>query len=329
MFANVLGCGDDATAVPDSGPVSDAGAVAVPDAAALDGSAGDASTGSDVDAGPPTWFVYGFEDQSPGSLPSYWTESQADPWSGFHFLWSAGGQRTEVSDSQAFEGTRAMRFAWLASGEDNQTRWGTEVRYSFTPEGRLHNAREWWVRFKLYVPSSYSHSRPSTGNNRKTWFFYDHEDSRFYLDFERWSMSDGTESSLSLNLAYWAGSERINIGHCHPGKAFITTADRGTWIDVAIHVKMDSAADVRDGFARVYKAPAARGLTASDLYHEYRESPACEGWNYGQTAKFWGGEGVGLGAGYILGYANAAYEVDTEIFLDQLEWSTRDEWSIE
>jgi hypothetical protein len=91
---------------------------------------------------------------------------------------------------------------------------------------------------------------------------------------------------------------------------FITIPDdRGEWMHLVVQVKSESSPDEKDGVMGVWrKWDGDSGYTKT---HDFRNQPI----KLSTTKK-------GFAAGYLMGWANAVYPVDTEFLVDDFKLST-------
>lgn len=168
-----------------------------------------------------------------------------------------------------------------------------------------------WMSFWLRVPLNYSHPEVEGARDNQKLF-------RLWMDGYG-VKGEGTTVGMSFRGDKNGGSyffAKINRGDFSVtssdlGKAqFISIPDdRGRWMHLVVHVKSESEADANDGLMEVWR----KWEDESDYTktHDFDGQPI----KLSSTKK-------GFSAGYIMGWANAAYPVETEFLIDDFELST-------
>lgn len=178
----------------------------------------------------------------------------------------------------------------------------TELRFAFdAPQPEL------WMSFWLRVPINYSHPKvKGAGDNQKL----------FRLWMEKYSGSArivGTKIGMSFRGAGGGSSyffAKIG-GSSDLGRVrFITVPDdRGTWMHLVVHVDSESSPGAKDGLMEVWRK--WEGENDYTKTHDLRNQPI----HLGSTVK-------GFKQGYLMGWANAHYPVETDFLIDDFELST-------
>lgn len=212
---------------------------------------------------------------------------------------SVNSPAPETSQWEAQSGSHALMMRYKTG-----INW-KEKRFSFAaPQPEI------WMSFWLRVPINYSHPDVGVKDNQKL----------FYLWQDGYS-SKGEGSSVGMEFrgdgnggSYFYG--KISAGDYtgsggDSGKTqFITVPrDRGRWMHLVAHIKGESARGAGDGAFRVWRKwgnetdyTQTQNLTNRTI----RIATAVPG----------------FANGYLMGYANAAYPVDTEFLIDDFALST-------
>jgi len=199
------------------------------------------------------------------------------------------GQRTAVTASN-----QSARF--LFSGKSSGHAF-SELRFDL---GAAY--REVWLQFRLFIPSNYKHRKFSNANNFKFLRIWprNYRD-REKVGFSNWQSRSG--SSGSRLVADWAVNGQGLGPKGDRVDPFISEADRGKWMTVKIHVKA-AASSSQHGTLRVWK----NGNLVLN--------------NNGTVNNYHSGEGHAYRYGYLLGWANAGFDKDTIIYIDDVIFAT-------
>jgi hypothetical protein len=161
---------------------------------------------------------------------------------------------------------------------------------------------EIWIRFWLRVPENFVHGsgRPSNNKFFALWMDgYSQHGTGPTIVWNFWRQDDGN-SYFTFSLS---NVERRG----HHGRAddfLVSPRDQGRWMQIVLYAKMSSSPEAPDGAARIWRrwenedALTLISESVGNRFHPPKDGP--QGW----------------AAGYILGWANAAYAQDTEWLLD-------------
>lgn len=170
---------------------------------------------------------------------------------------------------------------------------------------------EIWMGFWLRVPLNYSHPTvEGASDNQKL----------FALWMDDYS-SRGEGSTVSMEFRGSGGGSSYFYGKVSSGGYTVTGSDlspapfidvprdRGRWMHLVVHVTSESSAGAKNGTMEVWR----RWDSESDYTktHDLNGQPI----RLSSTVR-------GFAAGYLLGWANAAYPVATEFLLDDFELGT-------
>jgi hypothetical protein len=216
-----------------------------------------------------------------------------DP-SGGRVVWSSGVVNTFVAGRDwrtRIGGGHHLRFRYPAGQE-----W-TEQRFSL---GTHYN--DIWIAYWIRVPINYTHG---SANNK---FLALWVGSKGYDTYGSVIWNTRPDGKGGANLVYQdGGSLRGENGRT----LFISVpADRGRWMQVVIHVQSASGPDAQDGVIQLYRRWA--GETSWTTIHNYQSADT---WNGGSQTQ-------GISHGYLMGWANHPYDVDTEWLIDDFKIST-------
>ncbi|MEQ8456586.1 MAG: hypothetical protein RLO52_22575 [Sandaracinaceae bacterium] len=287
-----------------------------------DGGAADARV-ADLDASPgelelppPTLFSDGFES---GDLSA--TNPEGFRWGGpnrtsvvtqhpsdgpvvLHPTYIVAGDTTSDGTPRhwtASEGDNSLRFRFPA-GEP----W-SEQRFDLgTPEPEL------WLRFWLRVPLNYVHGPiPSPGRNQKLLALWmdgyegDGDGSTVWLGFH--PSGDGSDSTVAFS--YSRGGYSGSLGYEQDQPFVASGSDRGRWMQMVLHVRAETSPGASDGVIETW-----RRWRDEPRFTKLHES-------FDAAIVIPPGGPAGFRRGYLLGWANGHYAVDTEWLLDQFELS--------
>jgi len=195
----------------------------------------------------------------------------------------------EGADWTAYDGKHALRFRYPAGEAWSEQRFRLGRGYP-----------ELWIGFWLRVPKNFVHGNKNPSNNKF-----------FALWMDGYSQH-GKGPTIVWN--FWRqedGSSRFTFSHSarksHHGRAddfLVPRRDQGRWMQIVLYARMSSSPQASDGEARIWRRWKGEDKftmiseTVGHGFHPPERGP--NGW----------------AAGYILGWANAAYAEDTEWLLD-------------
>jgi hypothetical protein len=192
--------------------------------------------------------------------------------------------------------------------ETNRTGYGMKFHYvgnsndtiDATAEARFDLRSEYTdlsIEFDLFIPTNYVHVRPS-----------DRVDNNKFFRLWRVAYSEGEQigaSTVSQSGSWsaigadykqeptWAVSTALS-----PYNEFITEADLGKWMSIKINAVAPKS-DTERGTIQIWKNDQlivrATGVANSE--------PGEQGWRYG----------------YLLGWANSGFRVDTDLYIDNVK----------
>jgi len=199
----------------------------------------------------------------------------------------------ETSQWEAKTGDHAMMLRYNAGKS-----W-TEQRFQFDAA-----QPEIWMSFWLRVPTNYTHPKvKGAGDNQKL----------FRLWMDAYGSKDGTMVGMSFRGDGKGGSyffAKIAGGGDKGKVPFISVpGDRSRWMHLVVHVDSESFPGADDGLMEVWRK--WEGDTDYTKTHDFKDQPI----RLGSSVK-------GFKSGYLMGWANAVYPVDTEFLLDDFELST-------
>ncbi len=200
----------------------------------------------------------------------------------------------ETSQWEAKTGDHALMLRYRAGKS-----W-TEQRFNWDePQPEL------WMSFWLRVPTNYAHPKvEGAGDNQKLF--------RLWMDAYG-QKGDGTTVGMEFRGNGSGGSyfyAKIAGGGDKGAAPFINIpGDRGRWMHLVVHVESESIPGENDGLMKVWRK--WEGDSDYTKTHDFRGQPI----NLSSTKK-------GFASGYLMGWANADYPVDTEFLIDDFELGT-------
>jgi hypothetical protein len=213
---------------------------------------------------------------------------------------SSGLTALESSRWEAKTGDYALLFRYDAGQSWNERRF----RFS-QPQTEI------WMSFWLRVPTNYTHpEKGGSGDNQKLFYLWmdgystKGEGSSVGMEF-RGDGNGGSYFYIKNTKGNYTGSGGDS------GKAqFITVPrDRGRWMHLVTHIKSESALGASDGTIGVWRKweDETDYIQTQNLTNRpIRVASAVPG----------------FANGYLMGWANAAYPVDTEFLIDDFVLST-------
>ena len=249
---------------------------------------------------------------SPIGVPLFSDDFENGDASNSVFTWS---NINKISTDRAYLGSQSLKFSYGPDelGEDSTA----EQRFSLD-----RKYTEIWVRYKMWVPENYTHRDDGGPTNNKgllmlwgdSYSGYSptcslhfgpraNGDSYIYMG---WRVNSSTVRNFYNpdNVTDFDSSGRVDG---------IVSADRGTWVDWAIHMKVSTNYiapqgewdPVNDnGIIQVWK----NGSLIIDLQNAHNY--------YSGDAGDPGGVGDGWNYGYLLGWANSGFTDLTNFYID-------------
>lgn len=227
------------------------------------------------------------------------------------FDWGRNNRTSVVTDDQVVYNNGELSIE-KPSGRDWQAKDGEHslrIRYAsgrnmseqrFTLGGAYP---EIWYKFWLRVPDNYSHSTSSPSNNKffATWMdgYSMHGDGPTVF----WNMLSNGNGGSNIAVSHSDGGYTIAGGQQQSTHFIRVPEDRGRWMEVVIHVKASNSAELGAvGLWRRWNGEA-NFTKLHELSGVQLKIPSAgpEGWAHG----------------YIMGWANAPYQQDTEWLLDK------------
>ncbi|MEJ2611416.1 MAG: hypothetical protein P8179_15370 [Candidatus Thiodiazotropha sp.] len=168
-----------------------------------------------------------------------------------------------------------------------------------------------WISFWLRVPVNYAHG-PVGDPNKLFALWMDGysqagDGSTFWLSMWRDWHINPSDSLLAFTYSLGGNTSSVAFKQEVP---FIKTSDSGRWMQMVIHIKAESSPGSSDGVVQTFRR--WNDETSFTTIHSSSSVPL----------KIPVGGPKGFKAGYILGWANAAYTEDTEWLMDDFILST-------
>ena len=199
----------------------------------------------------------------------------------------------------------AMVVRYNASTPKKDTSW-SEYHFDL---GRPY--KELWLRYWLRVPENYTHrdnGKASTNNKLLAIYTdkYSQQGKGATVVWEYWRKSNG---GSTLAWHYRDVPTVTNTGHAQRFD-FISTEDRGRWMQLVIHLKASSATGEADGVIETY-----RRWSDEDKFTRYHFSDTAY-FSMPEKEEF-----SGWRQGYFMGWANAGWYEETRFMIDAVEFS--------
>ena len=195
-------------------------------------------------------------------------------------------------------GTSALEFTFPTGTSDGDA-WA-EQRFSLGG-----NYPELWMSYDLYIPQNYVH-RNGGGNNKAFSYFWSGDYGALtgpLLATNFWP--DGNGGS---RLSQWMRTPTFGGRHLWADDPVwidshgIISSDLGQWMHVVVHAKYATEAN-NDGVYEIWKNGAKLiGITNGDWY-----VPNAQGFDQG----------------YLLGWANSGFDVETKLYIDNIKFSAQ------
>lgn len=200
-----------------------------------------------------------------------------------------GSTSASVSAAAKLNGSYSLSFLFKAKplGEDSFA----EQRMSYPQTDEL------WVKFDLYIPPNYYHRTDSPSNNK---FLAVYKKDYRYPGFQvNWSLTANGQGGSNIALHRYRSGGEQRILNPEIGRNFLTSGDRGKWINIIARVKAPSSATAADGIMQMWKnGDLVTNEASLDNYGGENE-------NYMDEL-------------YLLGWSNSGFTEDTIFYLDNL-----------
>lgn len=218
--------------------------------------------------------------------------------------WSTASGSVSVSTSNPKTGLNALNFLYPASTSQTELRFLLGAKYT-----------ELWVAYDLFIPLNYYHNN---GTNNKgvvhLWEGNYNTPSGPLMGNNNWSDGAGGDSS-SYHIFHASGTPDYHVGQFGTGAGnspnAIILSDRGQWIKNIVHVKYATVAN-NDGILEHWKVYSGSTQKLHDIH---------------DGAWYVTGQ-VGFDSGYIRGWANDQFSVDTTFNVDNFEVSETNIWGV-
>lgn len=248
-----------------------------------------------------------------------------------YFRWSAtipspgaGSKSIRQVEGPGGNSINAIRFRYaaLSSGESSDAKHWAERRFHLTSSvdeirsGASSTAYpEVWLSYYLWVPANYAHGPIDPSNNKGfvtlwkdkymdqvsaaiDWWQIDGDRSRIGA----WARENGKNTGNRASPSFIRDDHRIPAA---PSRAYVFLPhELGTWVHIAIGVKMSSGEHSKDGFIQVLKN--GEKVIAWENLNNWHADPALQGYD----------------RGYLLGYANSGFVEETIFYLTDFKFGT-------
>lgn len=215
-------------------------------------------------------------------------------------VYNNGTRENPIDSDQNWDpkhGEHSLRFRYPAGQNMTEQRFDLGGAYS-----------DIWYKYWIRVPINYTHNTSTPSNNKffTTWMDgYSHKGDGPTVF---WNLLSNQEGGSNIAVSYSDGGYTI-AGEQRQSTPFIKVPDdRGRWMEVAIHLKASSSTEA--GTIELWRRweNEANFTQIHSIQGVSLEIPSGgpEGWS----------------KGYIMGWANAPYKVDTEWLFDELTIST-------
>lgn len=232
-----------------------------------------------------TIFQDGFESGALGTIQNAarWSDSNHGPADGL-----------QVSADRARTGKYSLKFTY-GGGASTDDAW-SEQRFKLGGQ-----YKEVWFKYDLYIPDNYNHRSVSPSNNKfLALYAAPYTENGFESNFSTSANGSGG-SNLGMHYEKSESSSDEKVSYPESGKGFITTADRGKWVSIKVHLKVPSGNFANDGVMQLWK----NDVPVIDVRNLD---------NYGLVKNY-------IDEIYILGWSNSGYTETTSFYLDNFIFS--------
>jgi hypothetical protein len=201
-------------------------------------------------------------------------------------VWRTPTVYNDSRDWTAKTGDYSLRFNYLAGQSQSEQRFSLAAQSDF------------WMRYWVRVPTNYTHN--GGGNNKWLAIWTNNYDDDGDITFQTRPTSGGASKLVMQDGGVAVPEADIYQDFIDPAR------DQGRWMQFVVRAIEGSSPSANDGIIQAWR--------------RWEDEQAFTQLLDKQNAGFYQGGG-GIHAGYILGWANAAYAVDTEFLLDTVEIS--------
>ena len=178
-------------------------------------------------------------------------------------------------------------------------------------------ARELWLEYGFFVPTNFFHRNPTGNSNNKFLALWEENYTGVGTDgvtptplliFEFRPMNDSPNRTgeVGSSYVYLHGTDRTGKLIGGIGQKWLSAFgswNRGKWVNIRVHVKLATTDTSNDGVVEMW----ADGNLVISTYTFALHSSA---------------SGHYIRNGYLLGWSNSGYDVDTEFKIDNLKTFT-------
>jgi hypothetical protein len=209
-------------------------------------------------------------------------------------VWSNGVRDIEVTDGRnwsPYQGEHSLRFRY-AAGESM-----TEQRFSLG-----NNYTDFWMSYWIRVPVNFTHGN---ANNKFLSIWPNQYNTRGGVVWSTYN--DGSGGAV---IGFLDGGDATRGGDQQLTPFITASTDRGRWMHVVFHYKVASSVNALDGSIEMW-----RKWEDESNYIKLHEKLNADTWDPNFSTQ-------GISAGYLMGWANDPYDVNTEWLIDDFRLST-------
>lgn len=208
---------------------------------------------------------------------------------------------TSIISEPALPSNSVMQFHY-AGNPDPATDSTAEQRFNI---GSLQ--QEVWFRYKIFIPANYEHRDATTSDNNKGFFLlwgdtYVDQDVHMRMEFERTANIDESRIVMYARQNQTGPNTEIPIdsdGRVAANLLGIAQADLGQWVDIVVRAAISDALPATNGRCTLWKNDV--------LFCDFRDIDNSSAAEASSNA---------FNGGYILGWSNSGYNVDTDFYID-------------
>lgn len=201
----------------------------------------------------------------------------------------------------AFHGNHSLRFRYPAGEAWSEQRFDLGGSYP-----------EIWIQYWVRVPTNYSHGTSSPSNHKFLALWMDGYSSKGAGPTIAWEFWGSGGGSSSLAFHYSEGNYELMGGHKQFTDFISVPRDRGRWMEITIHAKASSRGRSSDGVIELWRRWEGESSDNRERLHRITDA----------VLPYPSNGPNGWAAGYLMGWANAAYSQETEWLIDHITIST-------